>query len=133
MSRGERAGLEIGSKKSSLRQIFLRAFNKNQQLILLEVGRNLSLTSTSLLVEISKKDKTPLSTLKLNTKILKDLNLIKSDFSEPIKLTDTGRFVLGVLAQSGVIGSTASCKSIKKQNLASSGSNPDIGTSGGIS
>lgn len=120
MLSGERAGLEIGSE-NILRAIFLRAFNKNQQLILLEVGRNSSLTTTSLLEKISKNQKTSPSTLKLNAKILRDLGLIKSDFCQPLKLTDTGKFVLGVLSQNSVNGSTVG------RNPTSSGSNPDIG------
>lgn len=45
---------------------------------------------------LSNRYKVPLSTLKLNARILKELNLIESDNSA-VKVTDFGKFVLDTI------------------------------------
>ncbi|MFO8109085.1 MAG: hypothetical protein R6U17_00970 [Thermoplasmata archaeon] len=81
------------------RELFLKALNQNQKTLLKSVdGRNSSLNA--LLNEISDKLDTPLSTLKLNARILRDLNLInygsKND-PEPVTLTSHGKMVLDII------------------------------------
>jgi len=73
----------------------LRALNKNQILILSEIENNSSETITSLLTKLSKKSKIPLSTLKLNAKILRELGLIT--FGNSVKLTDFGKFIVQII------------------------------------
>jgi transketolase len=73
----------------------LRTVNKNQVLILSNIPR-VPASITSVLREISKRFHVPLSTLKHNAGILKELNLIRygdaSHFSG-VELTDLGRFI----------------------------------------
>jgi len=57
-------------------------------------------TITSVLKEISEKYKLPLSTLKLNAKILKDFNIISyGTTSNPrnVELTGLGSFILSLI------------------------------------
>ncbi|WP_193385911.1 hypothetical protein [Thermococcus barophilus] len=81
------------------RKLFLRALNENQMLILRSInGKHRSLNA--LLEEISKDTKKPISTLKLNARILKELGLI--DYGEknnpkPVELTKHGKLVLKIL------------------------------------
>jgi len=82
-----------------LKRIFLRAINRNQQLILSQVGENKG-RITPALQQISGKHGVPLSTLKLNAKIMRDLGLIRYgtvSTRSSVELTDLGRFVLGVI------------------------------------
>lgn len=73
--------------------------NENQLLILRSInGKHRSLNA--LLEEISRETKKPISTLKLNAKILKELGLI--DYGErsnpkPVELTKHGQLVLKIL------------------------------------
>ena len=81
-----------------LRKIVLRTINKNQVLILTNIPR-VPASITSVLRELSKKYQIPLSTLKRNAQILRDLNLIS--YGEPpnffgVELTDLGRFISGL-------------------------------------
>ncbi|AHF79874.1 Hypothetical protein TES1_0480 [Thermococcus paralvinellae] len=81
------------------RKLFLRALNENQLLILRSInGKHHSLNA--LLEELSREAKKPISTLKLNAKILKELGLI--DYGEknnpkPVELTKHGKLVLKIL------------------------------------
>jgi transketolase len=73
----------------------LRTINKNQVLILTHIPR-IPASVTSVLREISRKYQIPLSTLKRNAQILRDLNLIR--YGEPpnffgVELTELGRFI----------------------------------------
>ncbi len=82
-----------------LRKLILRALNNNQRLIL----RNLNDQGTSLnafLEKLSRKENRPLSTLKLNARILKDLGLIEygtKEESKPVRLTPHGKLVLHLM------------------------------------
>lgn len=80
----------------------LRALNKNQILILNEIANNEINTITSILTRISKTQKIPLSTLKLNASILKNLNLITFGNSSPAIVTSTGKFVVRILGEQNV-------------------------------
>ena len=82
-----------------IRKLILRALNENQRLILRSVnGKHRSLNS--LLEELSRRENRPLSTLKLNARILKELGLIdygtKND-PRPVRLTEHGMLVLSIL------------------------------------
>jgi len=48
---------------------------------------------------LEKEFKVPLSTLKLNAKILRDLNLIDFGNSSPAKLTELGKFVVEIIKE----------------------------------
>lgn len=81
------------------RDLFLRALNDNQIFLLKNIdGESDSLNS--FLREITKDSDRSLSTLKLNAKILKDLELItygsKRD-PQPVELTEHGEVVLEFL------------------------------------
>lgn len=74
----------------------LRAFNKNQILILEHID-NGSHSITSVLKSLSSSFRIPLSTLKLNARILKELGLIDfgdlSNFKKP-KITESGKIII---------------------------------------
>ncbi len=73
-------------------------------MILSEVEAN-SGRITSVLNEASKRNGKPLSTLKLNAKILRGLNLIRyGEASNGAELTELGRFVLDLLKEDYVRG-----------------------------
>ncbi len=79
-------------QKENLRKLLSRSLNKNQILILSEIENN-SRTITSALISLSKTTKIPLSTLKFNARILKQLDLIMFSNSSVAELTDFGKFV----------------------------------------
>ncbi|MBI2005551.1 MAG: hypothetical protein HYS80_02190 [Candidatus Aenigmarchaeota archaeon] len=59
--------------------------------------KNSTKTVTTLVDRLSKNNKIPLSTLKLNARLLKHLELIKYDNSDPVELTESGFFVLSII------------------------------------
>ncbi|RLG42163.1 MAG: hypothetical protein DRO05_02040, partial [Thermoproteota archaeon] len=78
----------------------LRSLNKNQLLILRELSFNLDRSLTSVLIDISKTKGVPLSTLKLNAKVLRGLNLIsikEYDGRRLAELSSLGRLVLEII------------------------------------
>ena len=81
-----------------LRRLVLRTINKNQVLILNHIPK-VPASVTSVLRGISRKYHVPLSTLKRNSQILRDLNLISygeaPNFSG-VELTELGRFISGL-------------------------------------
>jgi predicted transcriptional regulator len=83
--------IEIGLKK-----VLLRTFNKNQILILSNITND-SHSINFVLKKIFQNSSIPLSTLKLNAKILKELGWIiygnNSSFKKP-QLTKTGQVIL---------------------------------------
>jgi len=79
----------------SISKLLLRALNKNQILILKYAGNGFK-TITSLLRFLSKEFGIPLSTLKLNAKILKDLKLIDYSLGR-LSLTKAGITVLKLI------------------------------------
>ena len=102
-----------------------RALNRNQRLILNSINETKNESITSLLKRISKEHKIPLSTLKLNARILRGLGLIdfgtNSDFKHA-KLTKEGVEVLEIISRDSLTGKTAGC------NPAVPGSNLGPGT-----
>ncbi|ASJ16263.1 MULTISPECIES: hypothetical protein [Thermococcaceae] len=86
-----------------LRKLLLRALNENQRLILQSInGKHRSLNA--LLEELSRKERKPLSTLKLNARILKELGLIDYGTKEnprPVTLTEEGKLILRILGGDG--------------------------------
>lgn len=82
-----------------LKRVLLRAINRNQRLILSHLWESNG-RITPILQEISGKHGIPLSTLKLNAKILRDLGLIRYgtvSTRSNVEFTDLGLFVLGVI------------------------------------
>ncbi|MEM3786222.1 MAG: hypothetical protein QXZ59_02435, partial [Nitrososphaeria archaeon] len=90
-----------GDDRAVIAKLFEKALNKNQILILSLVSKNIDLTASSLLKRISKETGIPLSTLKLNLKILRENGLVsygKIGNPQPIKLTRAGEIVLQMLS-----------------------------------
>jgi len=88
-----------------LRKLLLRSLNKNQIVILSYVGIRSGLI-TSILRELSEKYDIPMSTLKLNAKILKDFNLLNYGTASNLRnaqLSDLGLFVLDVVGENQVL------------------------------
>ena len=87
-----------GAQLDDLRRLVLRTINKNQVLILNHIPK-VPASVTSVLREISRKYHVPLSTLKRNAQILRDLNLISygeaPNFSG-VTITELGRFIAGL-------------------------------------
>lgn len=74
----------------------MRALNRNQLLILGSVAKNRSCSITAVLQEISCREGIALSTLKVNSRILRNLGII--EFGDTAMLTRFGTDVLAVLA-----------------------------------
>ena len=93
----------VEEQRETLKRVLLRAINRNQILILSYID-DTSASLTFVLKTISRRFNIPLSTLKLNARILRDLGLITygntSDFKKP-KLTDIGKFILDVILSRG--------------------------------
>ncbi len=78
----------------------LRALNANQRLILGEISVSKNENITQILSKINKEDKVPLSTLKLNTNILKNLGLVTfgtNSHFQAANLTELGHEILFIL------------------------------------
>ena len=80
-----------------MKSLLTKALNKNQLLILENVKNNTNLSITSLLERISREVKIPISTLKLNSKILRELDLIDFGNSHAAKLTESGQAILKIM------------------------------------
>ncbi len=133
----EEVGLDTDSRQTILlSKLLSRALNKNQLLLLDKISKNSEKTITALIEFVFKETGVPISTLKLNASVLKELDLIKFSNGDPVKLTSFGVFVFSLFAQSGVMDSTVGCKanllksSIKnqKQRPTSPCSNQGSGT-----
>ncbi|HDJ96496.1 MAG TPA: hypothetical protein ENG45_00290 [Candidatus Aenigmarchaeota archaeon] len=79
-----------------LRKIFLRAFNRNQILIL-QQATNGFVSMNALIEFLSWKFGVPKSTLKLNSRILRDLHLIEFGKGQKVCLTQIGKFIVNTL------------------------------------
>lgn len=77
-----------------LRLVVLRSLNDKQLLILSNADGNSSITS--LLSWLSERDGIPISTLKLNAKILKGLGLIDYN-GAPARVTSLGKLILSMI------------------------------------
>jgi DNA-binding MarR family transcriptional regulator len=82
-------------QRESLKKLLAKALNKNQILILSEIEISDFKTITSTLTKLSKKSGIPLSTLKMNAKILKQMGLIEFDSS--VCLTDFGELIIQII------------------------------------
>ena len=103
----------IGSEK--LRPVLLRALNHNQRLILEEISGSKNENITQILNKINKDNKIPLSTLKLNARILKELKLINfgtNSHFQPANLTELGQDIFLIISQSSSTGRAIGCKLI---------------------
>jgi hypothetical protein len=86
----------------SLKQVLHRAINRNQFLLLTKISSNNSGSISSLLGCASEQFGVPLSTLKLNARVLRELGLISFGCvsnPKPARLTDAGRTVLEMMSR----------------------------------
>lgn len=84
---------------NDLRKLILRTLNDNQLLILTSIASQRR-SLTSLLKDLSETREIPLSTLKLNARILRELNLISYGSTQEKRLAEVeklGSFVLRLL------------------------------------
>jgi hypothetical protein len=85
---------------ASLRQVLHRAINQNQLLLLTRISCNNSGSISALIGRTSNQFGVPLSTLKLNARVLKELGLISFGCvsnPRPARLTDAGKTVLEIM------------------------------------
>ena len=80
--------------KESLSRVIYKALNDVQLLILKYVAENLDRSCSSLLKFISEVENIPLSTLKLNARVLQDLGLIIYGGGRTARLTSAGMIVV---------------------------------------
>lgn len=88
---GSRCGCLAGFKP-----LLARAFNSNQFLILHEIAVNRYRTISAVLADVADERSIPLSTLKLNASILRELELVKFGGGEPAGLTRLGRRIVAI-------------------------------------
>ena len=75
----------------------MKALTENQVLLLKEIEKNSTKTVTSLVNKVARATRIPLSTLKLNARMLKKFGLVEYDNSNPVGLTESGVFILSIL------------------------------------
>ncbi len=90
-------GSPISSSLSSLKKLVFKALTKNQILLIHEIHKNFTLSVTSLVNEIPETSKIPLSTLKLNARLLRELGLVKYSNFGTVELAEGGNFVLSLM------------------------------------
>ena len=81
--------------------MILRTLNQNQVIVLRAVADH-EQSLTSLLRQLSEDHGVPLSTLKLNARILRELNLISYGSMgdrKTARLEDLGRFIFGLIGE----------------------------------
>ena len=91
--------LPISDGRFGIKKVLLRALNKNQLILLSKIAKNSTKTITSISNSLSSELDIPVSTLKLNCKILKDLDLIAFETSKQVELTETGKIVLNIVGE----------------------------------
>ncbi|MBI3413628.1 MAG: hypothetical protein HY051_06165 [Candidatus Aenigmarchaeota archaeon] len=85
-------------ERETIKKLLARALNKNQMLVLSEIHKNCGKSITSILLSLSRNEELPLSTLKLNSKVLKELGLVRSDLKKSLpKVSETGEWVLEIM------------------------------------
>ncbi len=89
----------ISDGRSSIRKVLLRALNKNQIILLSNISRNSTKTVTAVTNSVSSEFGIPVSTVKLNCKILKKLDLIAFENSKPVSLTEAGKEILKLIGE----------------------------------
>lgn len=82
------------AQRRGLRSVVLKALNRNQILVLSNADGYIRITS--LLQELSARYGIPISTLKLNAKILKELGLLEFN-GLPAETTPSGKLVLRLI------------------------------------
>ncbi len=91
-----RYGDSLIQYSASLRKLILKALNRNQILILVHARRNIYMSLNAVLDSVSSSNGIPISTLKMNARILADLGLI--DYSGSVlRATGSGIRVLSIL------------------------------------
>lgn len=85
-----------GREQKGLKTLLLKALNRNQLLILSEVAFCGGNSITCILTDMSSRTGIPLSTLKLNANILKEMELIVYD-NHPAALTEAGKMTIRLL------------------------------------
>lgn len=96
---------KTGSKRSDvdivsckiLKRLLKKTLNEKQLILLNKISDNKEMTLSSLLRNVSLESQIPLSTLKLNSKKLKELDIIDYGNCKKIELTESGLLVLNVL------------------------------------
>ena len=95
ISRKRRWLLEIDEESLQvLCRVIKRGLNRNQRLILLSIPNHSATSFTSFLISLSNSFEIPLSTLKLNAKILEALGLINK---KKVSLTNAGKLIVEFL------------------------------------
>lgn len=77
--------------------MLIKTLNNTQLIILKKISENKESTLSSILRTTSEENKIPLSTLKLNSKKLKELEIIEYRNYKRVELTDSGLLVLNIL------------------------------------
>ncbi|MBI4173537.1 MAG: hypothetical protein HY519_02340 [Candidatus Aenigmarchaeota archaeon] len=80
-----------------MQKVLARCLNRNQLLILRQVGKGNCPTITATIRQLAKESSVSISTLKLNASILQELNLIIFSNYSAVQLTDCGHLVLDIL------------------------------------
>lgn len=80
-----------------MRLLLGRALNRNQILILFEIYSNSNKTITGTLSRISRMQGVPLSTLKLNAKILRDIGSVSYSEFRYVELMEFGKAIIKLL------------------------------------
>ncbi|MCS7108733.1 MAG: transketolase [Sulfolobales archaeon] len=99
-----------------IREIIKRGLNNNQVILLKELRLNTYKSLSSALRNLSRKHGIPLSTLKANAKVLRDLNLINVSNGNGVKevvLTPMGHFVIELLNSTAIKDFTVDLDVIK--------------------
>lgn len=88
-------------QEKKLGRVLLRGFTKKQLVVLDSVSRDKSRSITAASRRISTEKKIPLSTVKLDLKILEQLELVRimeKDGFEKVGITKLGKVMLGLLS-----------------------------------
>ena len=107
--------------REKLGKLLVRCINRNQLLILEKISENSSKTFSSIVNALSNDLAIPLSTLKLNAKVLRGFDLIDFSRGSTVKLTCFGDLVFSILSQSGVTARTVGCKPTSTGSIPVSG------------
>ncbi len=86
--------------RQGIARLLAKALNKNQLLILEEITKEEGRSFTSRLLSLSSTFKVPASTLKLNARVLRELQLISVD-DHQVSLTEAGLEALQLVHRLG--------------------------------
>lgn len=88
-------------QEKKLGKLLVRGFTKKQMMVLESVARDKSRSITEASRRISVEKKIPLSTVKLDLKVLKQLELVRvmeKDGFKKVSITKLGKIVIGLLS-----------------------------------